>query len=163
MIIPFIVSSVFVLAVVILCLVKPNASRIFLGFFFLVMAIGVNSSFTFTNPQGYVEYASGGLLPLHRDTALTIVGVNPVLFGLLLMVFEIGMGLLLLHKGKSVKIGLIGTMVFLIGITPLSFVEIPWLGLIIGEAYLLTKEFDTSLLEIMRSKLRPRGLRENIL
>jgi hypothetical protein len=161
MLIPFIVSSVFVLAVVILCLVKPNAGRIFLGLFFLVMAIGVNGSFTFTNPQGYVEYASGALIPLYRDIALTIVKLNPVLFGLLLMVFEIAMGLLLLHKGKSVRIGLIGTIVFLIGIAPLSFVQIPWLGLIIGEAYLLSKEFDTTFLEIIQSKLRSRGSRES--
>ena len=156
MLYPIIVSSVFVLAVVILCLVKPNAGRIFLGLFYLVMAIGVNGSFTFTNPQAYVEYASGALIPLYRDIALTIVELNPVLFGLLLMAFEIAMGLLLLHKQKSVRIGLIGTIVFLIGIAPLSFVQIPWLGLIVGEAYLLTKEFDTTLLEMIQSRLRPR-------
>ena len=161
MLIPIIVSSVFVLAVIILCLIKPNAGRIFLGPFFLVMAIGVNGSFTFTNPQAYVEYASEALIPLYRDIALTIVELNPMLFGLLLMVFEITMGLLLLHKGKSVRIGLIGTMVFLIGIAPLSFVQIPWVGLIIGEAYLLTKEFDTTFLEIIQSKLRTRGSRES--
>ena len=153
MLIPIIISSVFVLAVVILCFIKPNAGRIFLGLFFLVMAIGVNGSFTFTNPQAYVEYASGGLIPIYRDIALTIVKLNPMLFGLLLMSFEIAMGLLLLHKKKSVKIGLIGTMVFLIGIAPLGFIQFPWLGLIIGEAYLLTKEFDSTFLEIIRSKL----------
>ena len=71
------------------------------------------------------------------------------------MLFEIAMGLLILHKGKSVRFSLIGTMVFLIGIAPLSFVQIPWLGTIIGEAYLLTKEFDTTFLEIIQSKLRP--------
>jgi hypothetical protein len=156
MLIPIIVSSVFVLAVIILCLIKPNAGRIFLGLFFLVMAIGVNGSFTFTNPQAYVEYASGALIPLYRDIALAIVGLNPVLFGLLLMAFEIAMGLLILHKQKSVRIGLIGTIVFLIGIAPLSFVQIPWLGLIVGEAYLLTKEFDSTVLDIIISKLRPR-------
>jgi hypothetical protein len=156
MLIPIIVGSVFVLAVVVLCLIKPNAGRVFLGLFFLVMAIGVNGSFTFTDPQGYVEYASGALIPLYRDIALTVVEVNPVLFGLLLMAFEIAMGLLLLHKQKSVRIGLIGTMVFVIGIAPLSFIQIPWLGLIIGEAYLLTKEFDTSFLETVRSRLRAR-------
>jgi hypothetical protein len=156
MLIPIIVSSVFVLAVIILCLIKPNAGRIFLGLFFLVMAIGVNGSFTFTNPQAYVEYASGALIPLYRDIALTIVEFNPMLFGLLLMAFEIVMGLLILHKQKSVRIGLIGTMVFLIGIAPLSFIQFPWLGLIIGQAYLLTKEFDTTFLDIIKSKLRPR-------
>jgi len=161
MLIPIIVSSVFVLAVIILCLIKPNAGRIFLGLFFIIMAIGVNGSFTFTNPQAYVEYASEALIPLYQDIALTIVELNPMLFGLLLMVFEITMGLLLLHKGKSVRIGLIGTMVFLIGIAPLSFVQIPWVGLIIGEAYLLTKEFDTTFLEIIQSKLRTRGSRKS--
>ena len=139
-----------------LCLIKPNAGRIFLGLFFIIMAIGVNGSFTFSNPQAYVEYASGALIPVYRDIALTIVDLNPVLFGLLLMAFEIAMGLLLLHKRNSVRIGLIGTIVFLIGIAPLSFVQLPWLGLIIGETYLLTKEFDTTFLEMIRSKLRPR-------
>jgi hypothetical protein len=155
MLIPIIVSSVFVLVVIILCLIKPDAGRIFLGLFFLVMAIGVNGSFTFGDPQAYIEYASGALIPLYRDIALTIVELNPVLFGLLLMAFEIAMGLLILHKLKSVRIGLIGTMGFLIAIAPLSFIQIPWLGLIIGEAYLLTKEFDSTFLEIMRSILRP--------
>ena len=64
MLIPIIMSSVFILAVIILYLIKPNAGRIFLGLFFLVMAIGVNGSFTFTNPQAYVEHASSGLIPL---------------------------------------------------------------------------------------------------
>ena len=152
---PIIVSAVFILAVVILCFIKPNAGRLFLGFFFLVMAIGVNGSFTFTNPQAYVDYASGALIPLYRDFAMTIVDLNPVLFGLLLMAFEIAMGLLL-HKRNSVRIGLIGTIVFLIGIAPLSFVLIPWLGLLIGEGYLLTEEFDSTFLGTLQSKLRPR-------
>jgi len=156
MLIPIIISSVFVLAVVILCFIKPNAGRIFLGLFFLVMAIGVNGSFTFTNPQAYVEYASGALIPIYRDIGLTIVQLNPMLFGLLLMVFEIVMGLLILHKQKSVRIGLIGTMVFLIGIAPLGLIQFPWLGLIIGEAYLLTKDFDTAFLDIIKSKLFPK-------
>ena len=154
MLTPIIVSSLFILAVVILCLIKPNAGRIFLGLFFLVMAIGINGSFTFTNPQAYVEYASGALNPLYRDIALTFVKLNPVLFGLLLMAIEIAMGLLLLHKGVAVKIGLIGTMVFLIGIAPLSIVQIPWVGLVIAEAYLLSKDFNTTFLEMLRAKLR---------
>ena len=155
MLVPVIVSSVFVIVVTLICLIKPNAGRIVLGIFFLVMAIGVNGSFTFTNPQAYVEYAEGALIAPYRDLALSIVSVQPMLFGLLLMVFEIGLGLLILHKKKSVRIGLIGTMVFLIGIAPLSLVQIPWLGLIIGEVYLLTREFDTSFLDLVKSRLRP--------
>jgi hypothetical protein len=154
MLVPIIVSSVFVLGVVLLCLVKPNAGRIFLGIFFLVMAIGVNGSFTFTNPQGYIDYASDALIPIYRDIALTVLELSPVGFGLLLMAFEIAMGLLLLHKGRSVKIGLVGTMVFLIGIAPLSVLQLPWLGLLVGQVYLLTKEFEISFLGIIQSRLR---------
>jgi hypothetical protein len=156
MVTPIIVSSIFILAVVILCLAKPNAGRIFLGIFFLIMALGVNGSFTFSNPQAYVDYASGALIPLYRDVALTVVELNPVLFGLLLMAFEITMGLLLLHKNKSVKIGLIGAMAFLIGIAPLSLLQLPWLGLLVAQAYLLRNDFDSTFLEIIQSKLRQR-------
>ena len=156
MLIPMIVSSVFVLGVVILCLIKPNAGRIFLGFFFLVMAIGVNGSFTFTNPQGYVDYASEAMIPLYRDIALAVVKLNPVVFGLLLMAFEIAMGLLLLHKRNIVKIGVVGTMVFLIGISPLSLLQLPWLGLLIGQAYLLTKEFDSTFIEMIQARFNAR-------
>ena len=156
MLVPMIVSSVFVLFVVGLCFIKPNAGRIFLGIFFLVMALGVNGSFTFGNPQAYLDYAEGALIPFYRDLAVGVINLfTPVIFGLLLMTFEIAMGLLLLHKQKSVKIGLIGTIIFLIGIAPLSIVQLPWLGLIIGQVYLLRKEFDVAFIDLLRSKFRP--------
>ena len=157
MLYPIVVSSVFVAAAVVLCLIKPNAGRIFLGLFFLTMALGVNGFFTFTNPQGYVDYAAGALIPIYRDLALNIVELSPVGFGLLLMAYEVTMGLLLLHKHRSVKLGLIGTMVFLVGIAPLSYIQFPWLGLLFGQAYLLTKEFETSVLETLQTKLGSRS------
>ena len=153
MLIPIIISSIFVLAILTLCLLKPNAGRIFLGIFFLVMAFGVNGSFTFTNPHAYLDYAAGALIPFYRDVALSIVAINPVLFGILLMAFEIAMGLFLLHKQGFVKIGLIGTIFFLLGIAPLSVLQFPWLVLIIGELYLLRKEFDISVIDTLQSKL----------
>ena len=154
MLTPIIVSSIFVLVVVILCLTKPNAGRIFLGIFFLLMALGVNGMFTFSNPHAYIDYASEALIPFYGELAVTVVKLHPTLFGLLVMVFEIAM--LMLHKHRSVKIGLIGTMVFLIGISPLSLLQLPWLGLLIGQAYLLAKEFDASFLEMLRSALHKR-------
>ena len=153
---PLIISTLFVLAVVILCFVKPNAGRIFLGFFFLVMALGVNGSFTFGNPQAYLDYANGALIPFYRQLAVSVVQISPVIFGLLLMIFEICMGLLLLHKKQAVKVGLIGTMLFIIGISPLSWVQIPWLGLLVAQGFLYTKEFDRSVLEKILSGLKIR-------
>jgi hypothetical protein len=149
-----IASSVFVLAVIVFCLAKPNAGRIFLGFFFLAMALGVNGSFTFGNPQAYLGYADGALIPLYRNLAVSAVAISPVTFGLLLMAFEIAVGLLLLHKHRSVKLRLIGTAVFLVGISPLSWKQIPWLGLIVAEVYVFRREFARSFLEIMRHRKR---------
>lgn len=154
MLAPILISSLFVLGVVILCLVKPNSGRIFLGIFFLVMALGVNGYFTFGNPEGYLDYASGALIPFYRDLASMVVKVSPVGFGLLVVLYEIGMGILLLGKGKIVKAGLIGTMVFLIGIAPLSYLQVPWLGLLIGQIYLLTKDFDSTFLEMIRGRAK---------
>jgi len=151
---PIIVSTIFVLAVCLLCFLKPNAGRIFLGFFFLVMALGVNGSFTFGNPQAYLDYASGALIPVYRSLATTVIQVSPFLFGVLLMLFEISMGLLLLHKKNAVKAGLIGTMIFIVGIAPLSWVQIPWLGLLAAQGYLLTKEFDVSFIGKLFSRFK---------
>jgi hypothetical protein len=149
-----IVSSAFVLALVILCIAKPNAGRIFLGFFFLAMALGVNGSFTFGNPQAYLDYAEGALIPLYRDLAVSVVAISPVAFGLVLMAFEIAMGLLLLHKLKSVKLGLIGTIVFVVGISPLNWLQVSWLGMIVAQVHLFRREFDRSFLDIIRRRKR---------
>jgi len=156
MLAPVVISSIFVLGVVILCLTKPDAGRIFLGILFLVMALGVNGYFTFGNPQAYIDYAGGALIPVYRDLALMIVNVSPFGFGLMVILYEVAMGILLLGKGKAVKAGLTGTILFLLGIAPLSCLQIPWLGLMAGQVYLLTKQFDTSVLEMLQMKSKPR-------
>ncbi len=70
MLIPIIVSSVFILAAIILCRIKPNAGRIFLGLFFLVMALGVNGfwlTFDFGLAHGMVfsSFFQCGYLSAH--------------------------------------------------------------------------------------------------
>lgn len=66
------------------------------------MALGVNGSFTFPNPQAYIDYAAGALVPFHRNLVVPVVSLSPLLFGLLVMAFEITMGVLLLYKHRSV-------------------------------------------------------------
>lgn len=131
---------------------NPNTGRIILGIFFLVMATGVNGTITLLNPQSYVNYGQDALLFIYRELCANIISLNPVVFGLLLIVYEITIGLLMLHKGILVKVGMIGSILFLITISPVSLIQIPWLGLTITSAYLLTKNFETSFWETMRSK-----------
>lgn len=68
------------------------------------------------------------------------------------MAFEIAMGLLILHKRNSVKIELVGTMPFLVGISPLIWLQLPWLGLIVAEIHLFRREFDRSFWEMVCPK-----------
>ncbi len=105
---PIIAGIVFSLLVIVLSFVKPNAGRIFLGIFFVAMGLGVNIAFLLTDPIYIVTYGRGAWLPLYRTLTESIITFNPSLFAILLIVFEVAMGLLMLSRGAGVKVGLIG-------------------------------------------------------
>ncbi len=149
-----IVWLIFVVAVAILCLAKPNAGRIFLGLFFLATAIGVNIVLALTNPQSYVDMGKNAFIPFYREFFLNIVALNPALFILLAAVYQIAIGLLILDKKNKVKIGLVGGIIFTVMIIPLGIEELPNPILALAQAYLFTKDFDKTFLEILHSKFR---------
>ncbi|HPS74569.1 MAG TPA: hypothetical protein PLD52_09785 [Bacteroidales bacterium] len=144
----------FVLFVIILCIVKPNIGRIFLGIFYLIMAIGINIVNAITDPQSTVQMGEASLIGFYRIIFSEVVSKIPVLFILAIALFQITMGLLILHKHKFVKYGLIGTSIFLILITPFGYIQIPWLGIAAIQLYLLTKDFDKTFIEITGSLFR---------
>lgn len=144
----------FVLVVMILCYVKPNIGRIFLGIFYLIMAIGINLVNAITNPQSTVQMGEASLFEFYRTIFSDIVARAPVFFILVIVFFEITMGLLILNKHRKVKFGLIGTTIFLIMITPFGYIQIPWLGIAAVQMYLLTMDFDKTFVEIVNSVFR---------
>lgn len=144
-------SIAFVVIVMVLCIVKPNAGRIFLGIFYLIMAIGINLVNAFTDPQSTVQMGEASLIGFYRTIFTDIVSKAPAVFIILIALFEFTMGILILNKHKRVKLGLIGTSVFLILITPFGYIQIPWLGLAAVQLYLLKKDFDKTFIEIIRS------------
>ena len=139
----------FVLVVMILCYIRPNIGRIFLGFFYLIMALGVNTVLAFTKPQSIVQMGEGSLIEFYRIFFSNVVSLAPIPFILLVAVFEIIMGLLILNKHIKVKLGLIGTTIFLCLITPFGFIQLPWLGIALIQLYLLGKDFDKTFIEII--------------
>jgi hypothetical protein len=149
-----IVGIIFAVAVIVLCILKPNAGRIFLGFFYIVMAIGVNLILGITNPQSYIQMGMESPVTFYRELFSNIVAPNPMLFVLLVAAFQIVMGLLILYKQMYVKAGLIGTILFILAITPFGVHQLPWLGLPLAQIYLLTKRFDKTFLEMLRTKHR---------
>jgi hypothetical protein len=149
--------AVFSLLVLLLCLVRPGAGRIFLGIFFLVMAIGVNVVLVFISPDLFVGLGTDdALIPLYRWFFENIVAVAPSLFGLLAAAYEVTIALLMLSKGRYVKWGLIGGIIFLLAITPLGVWTLANPILAVAMTYLLTKEYERSLLETLRLTARPR-------
>ena len=143
----------FVLVVMILCYLKPNIGRIFLGFFYLIMALGVNTVLAITNPQSIVKMGEGSLIEFYRNFFSNVVSLAPIPFILFVAIFEISMGLLILNKHIKVKLGLIGATIFLCLITPFGFIQLPWLGIALIQLYLLRKDFDKTFIEIIRTIL----------
>jgi hypothetical protein len=150
--------AVFSLLVLLLCLVRPGAGRIFLGIFFLVMAIGVNVVLVLISPDLFVGLGTDdALIPLYRWFFENIVAVAPSLFGLLAAAYEVTIALLMLSKGRYVKWGLIGGIVFLIAITPLGVWTLANPILALALAYLLTREYDRSLPEMLHLRTASRS------
>lgn len=149
---PIISGIVFSLLVITLALWKPNGARIFLGFFFIAMGIGVNVPFVLMQPNFVLNYGQGAWLPLYRTLSDSIIAINPAAFGILLIIFEVLMGFLLLNKGTKVKIGLVGISLFVIMLTPLYISQIAWAGAVIGFGYLLTQDFDKNLSEMIQDR-----------
>lgn len=148
----------FVLIVIILCVLKPNIGRIFLGIFYLIMAIGINMVNAITDPHSTVQMGEASLLDFYKTIFSEVIAKAPVLYILLIALFQISMGLLILNKHRNVKLGLIGTTIFLILITPFGYIQIPWLGIAAVQLYLLRKDFDKTLIEIITDSIRRRKL-----
>ena len=149
--------AVFCLLVLLLCLVRPYAGRIFVGIFFLIMAVGVNVVLVLVAPDQFVALGTDApVVSLYRWFFENFVALVPPLFGLLAAGYEITIALMMLFKGRYVKWGLIGGIVFLIAITPLGIWTLGNPIMALALAYLLTKEYDRTFLEMLHLRTRPR-------
>ena len=147
----------FCLLVLLLCLVRPYAGRIFVGIFFLIMAVGVNVVLVLVAPDQFVALGTDApVVSLYRWFFENVVALVPPLFGLLAAGYEITIALMMLSKGRYVKWGLIGGIVFLIAITPLGVWTLGNPIMALALAYLLTKEYDRTFLEMLHLRTRPR-------
>ena len=43
----------------------------------------------------------------------------------------------------------IGSAIFIVALVPVNTLQFVWLGLVVGQAYLLTKEFDVTFLDML--------------
>ena len=93
---------IFCIAVIALCLIRPNAARIFIGFFFIVMALAVNAVLSIVAPDQFVRLgADAPLIPFYAWFFERVVAVVPQLVGILAAAGEIAVGLLILSSGRQ--------------------------------------------------------------
>ena len=144
------------LAVLALCLVWPEAGRVFVGLFFVVIALGVNVVPVLVAPDLFVALGTDApLIPPYAWFFQNVVAAAPPLFGLLAAAYEIAVALLMLSKGRYARWGLAGGIVFLIGKTPLGVWTLANPMMAVALALLLRKRYDRSLPEMLRHGLHP--------
>ena len=56
---------IFCIAVSVHCLVRPFAARIFVGVFFIIMAVGVNVVLTLVAPDQFMKLGDAPLVPFY--------------------------------------------------------------------------------------------------
>jgi hypothetical protein len=146
--------GVLCVVIAVACFWKPKPTRAVVGVFFAIMGLAVHGGIILTNPQTYVSFAGGAVIPIYRDMALTVVQVSPLIFGIIMLVFELVVAGLILSRGRAVKLGLLAAILFLIGIMPLGKEEWPDPILAAGLAYLMTKDYPASVPREVFSWLR---------
>lgn len=150
MILPCLAAYLLILG---LCYWKPNAGRIVCGLFFIAMGLGVNMTIAFVAPDSFPALATGSQLAVYRWFFSTVVAAHPLLWTVPVgVVWEATAGVLMLSRGVYVKAGQIMALLFLIGITPFSFATLPNVIFILAFQYLLTKNFDRSLVDMIRRR-----------
>jgi hypothetical protein len=147
-----VVWSIFVLAVAVFCLLRPQAARLFVGGFFGVMGLVVHGLLVITNPEGYVRFAEQALLPFYRQIGLFVTEPNPRAFGIVMLILEVTLAALILSRGRWVKVGILGAILFLVSISPLGFDVMPNLLLAAALVYLLTQDFPRDAFTMLRDR-----------
>jgi hypothetical protein len=145
---------IFCIAVTVFCLVRPSAARIFVGIFFITMAVGVNLVLTLLAPDQFMKLGDAPLLPVYGWIFQNVFAPAPQVIGILGAAGETAIGLLILSRGGRAKLGLAAAIVFLLAITPLGIWTLPNPVLAAGLAWLWTKDFPRSLLDMLRSPSR---------
>lgn len=145
----------FTLLFLLFVLAKPLGARVFLGFFFMVMALGVNLVIALSDPQLLIGLGSHSMIPFYRWTFQYWVAMEPMAFIIPIILFELAIGFLMLGKGASAELGLLGAMIFLVMIAPLNQMTMPNLVLALGVWLLLRRDLNISLPDILRRRRGP--------
>jgi hypothetical protein len=144
---------VFCLLFLALCLRRPKAARIFIGVFFIVMAVGVNWLLSLAAPSQFVALGtSAPLVPFYAWVFEKIVAIAPEGVGVLAAAVEAAIGLLILGRGPKARWGLALGSLFLLAITPLGVWTLPNPLMAAGMLVLASRPYPESLLDRIHAR-----------
>ena len=99
---------------------RRSVSRNIVGGFFLFTG-AIHLAVVAVDPQIYGGFADDGLFPFVRDGGQQIVMAAPAVYGLLLMLGEITLGIALLVGGRAATFGWVGVIAFHVLLLPFGW------------------------------------------
>lgn len=119
-----------------------NVARIIFGIIYLLGAVANITLSALNGTESYIEFADDTFFPWYYDAWMTVASPNITLIVILLITFEIGLGLLFIINRKYLKIALILGILFCLASMPTMVQAIYTnLPLALIQAFMLWKEF----------------------
>ena len=118
-----------------------NVARIIFGVIYLLGAAANIALVTLNGSESYITFADTTFFPWYREAWMAVAAPNITIIVVLLIAFEISLGLLFIFKRKYLKIALILGILFCLASMP-TMVEAIYtnLPLALIQAFLLWKE-----------------------
>jgi hypothetical protein len=133
----------------------PIAStlRLLAGSLFVVASVGNALGFLPDAERLLADMLELTLFDWYRDLFDAVVMANPRLWVALLSAYELTAGLLMLHRGRAVRIGLGMGIVFMLGIVPLiGWYSLTNLVTVVPLVVLIFFSYPRSLLDVLRRR-----------
>jgi hypothetical protein len=126
--------------------------RVLFGCLYLLASMA-NLLVLWISPGAYHSFARTALLPFYRDFILANGGSLLPWLVFFLVLYQSVAGLLILHKGPSVRIGFYLASFFLVIILPLGMEILPNIIFMFFQLWLARREFEHSYLDGWWAKL----------
>ncbi|MBB6479616.1 hypothetical protein [Spirochaeta isovalerica] len=149
---PILSGLLFSLSVILLSFFKPGSCRVFIGFFFIISGAVVNLTLIIIRPFFVYQYGMTARLELYRDFTERVIGVNPILFGVLLILFELTVGMMILGKKRWVTGGLLLASLFMVILIPLQAYRFAWALSVPSLLFLMRGNYGKSLIDMVRER-----------
>lgn len=130
---------------------RSDLARFCFGILYIVASI-INLTFTINNPAIYREWSSSALVSFYSNFMLIVSNQQLVAVLLFVAVWEFTMGLLILSKGKQVKLGLGIAIIFHLIITPWGYWSLPNLIFAFVLVPLFRQNYTASFAQVLISK-----------